>query len=221
MRGELLVVDDVPAAFCEVVAEAWAAKQHARFRLALSGGDTARRCYERLAGRDASPVDWSQVAVYWGDERCVPLDDPESNHRLAREALLDVVGPVGEVHPMLCDEADDYDRRVAALDGLDVIHLGLGPDGHTASLFPDSPALLAPPGRFVVTNEDPAGTNPHPRLTFTPTAISTGRLVVVTVEGEAKREALDRVRAGDDVPAALIDAPGVRWLVDHAAAGAP
>lgn len=219
MRGELRIVDDVAAAFCEVVAEAWGTHERNRFSVALSGGDTARRCYERLAAWPDSPVDWSQVAVYWGDERCVPLDDADSNHRLAREALLDAVGPVGELHPMLCDEVDDYDRRIAGLRGLDLVHLGLGPDGHTASLFPGSPALDAPPERHVVTNEDPTGTNPHPRLTFTPTAIAAARVVVVTVEGEGKREALERVRAGADLPATRIDAPGVRWLVDHAAAG--
>lgn len=221
MRGDLLVVDDVPAAFCEVVAGAWRTRRGGRFSVALSGGDTARRCYERLAAWPASPVDWTQVAVHWGDERCVPLDDPDSNHRLAREALLDAVGPVGEVHPMVCEEADDYDRRIAALGGLDLVHLGLGPDGHTASLFPGSPALDAPAHRHVVRNEDPTGTNPHPRLTLTRTAIAAARLVVVTVEGEAKRPALDQVRAGADVPAALVDAPGVRWLVDHTAAGTP
>lgn len=219
MRGELHVVDDVPAAFCEVVAGAWRAHERNLFSLALSGGDTARRCYERLAAWAASPVDWSQVAVYWGDERCVPLDHEDSNHRLAREALLDAVGPVGELHPMRCDEAADYDRRIAGLGGLDLVHLGLGPDGHTASLFPGSPALAAPADRHVVPNEDPTGANPHPRLTFTPTAIAAACLVVVTVEGGSKRGALDRVRADGDVPATLVDGPGVCWLVDRAAAG--
>jgi len=219
VRGELRVVEDVPAAFCEVVGDAWRRHAGDRFSLALSGGETARRCYERLADWSESPIDWTQVQVLWGDERCVPLDHPESNHRLAREALLDLVGPVGEVHPMRCDDAAGYERRIAALDGVDLVHLGLGPDAHTASLFPDSPALDAPPSRLVVPNEDPRGNNPLPRLTFTTTAIAAARRVVVTVEGESKRDALDRVRAGDDVPAARIDAPGVLWLADPAAAG--
>lgn len=218
MQGELRTVGDVPAAFCDVVAEAWESRTGPLFTIALSGGETARRCYEALAAHADSPVDWSEVRVVWGDERCVPLDHEESNHRLAQEALLRSVGPVAEIHPMDCDVADDYDRLIARLD-IDVIHLGLGPDAHTASLFPESPALDAPADRYVVPNEDPLGNNPLPRLTFTTTAIAAGRRVVVTVEGGSKREALDRVRAGDDVPAARIDAPGVVWLTDPAAAG--
>ncbi|HEX4902919.1 MAG TPA: 6-phosphogluconolactonase [Acidimicrobiales bacterium] len=212
MQGDLRIVEDVPAAFCDAVADAWA---HAgdRFTLALSGGDTARRCYERLAAWDASPLDWSRVVVLWGDERCVALDDPESNHRLAVEALLGRVEPAA-VHPMRCEDADGYDRLVRELGPLDLVHLGLGPDGHTASLFPESPALDAPEDRLVVPNEDPLGNNPHPRLTLTFAAIAQARHVVVTVEGEGKRDALRRVRAGDDVPAARADRPGVRWLTD-------
>lgn len=218
MQGELRTVNDVPAAFCDVVAEAWESRTGPLFTIALSGGETARRCYEALAAHADSPVDWSEVRVVWGDERCVPLDHEESNHRLAQEALLRHVGPVAEIHPMDCAVADDYDRLIARLD-IDVIHLGLGPDAHTASLFPESPALDAPADRYVVPNEDPLGNNPFPRLTFTTTAIAAGRRVVVTVEGESKREALDRVRAGEDVPAARVDAPDVLWLTDPAAAG--
>lgn len=218
MQGELRIVDDVAAALCDVVAAAWESRTGELFTIALSGGDTARRGYEALARRAGSPIDWSEVRVVWGDERCVPLDHEDSNHRLAQEALLRHVGPVAEIHAMRCDVADAYDRLIAGLD-LDVVHLGLGPDAHTASLFPGSPALDAPADRFVVPNEDPLGNNPLPRLTFTTAAIAAARTVVVTVEGASKRQALDRVRAGDDVPAARIDRPGVVWLADAAAAG--
>lgn len=217
MRGELRIVDDVAAAFCDAVAAAWETRTGDLFTIALSGGDTARRCYEALASRAGSPVDWSEVRVVWGDERCVPLDHEDSNHRLAQEALLRAVDPVAEVHPMVCDEADAYDRLIAGLD-IDVVHLGLGPDAHTASLFPGSPAL-AVTDRHVARNDDPLGNNPMPRLTFTTTAIASARTVVVTVEGDAKRHALDRVRADEDVPAARVDRPGVLWLADRAAAG--
>lgn len=217
LQGELRIVDDVAAAFCDAVAAAWESRTGDLFTIALSGGGTARRCYEALAARAGSPVDWSEVRVVWGDERCVPLDHEDSNHRLAQEALLRTVGPVAEIHPMQCEVADEYDALIARLD-IDLIHLGLGPDAHTASLFPASPALDAPADRHVVPNEDPLGTNPLPRLTFTTTAIAAGRTVVVTVEGEDKRPALDRVRAGEDVPAARIDRPGVVWLTDRAAA---
>lgn len=218
MQGDLRIVGDVAAAFCDVVADAWESRTGDLFTIALSGGETARRCYEALARHADTPVDWSEVRVVWGDERCVPLDHEDSNHRLAQESLLRSVGPVAEIHPMQCDVADAYDRLIAGID-VDVIHLGLGPDAHTASLFPESPALDAPADRFVVPNEDPLGNNPRPRLTFTTAAIAAGRTVVVTVEGASKREALDRVRAGEDVPAARIDRPGVVWLTDRAAAG--
>jgi 6-phosphogluconolactonase len=218
VRGELRIVDDVAATFCDVVAQAWVSRPDPLFTIALSGGETARHCYEALAARAGAPVDWTTVRVVWGDERCVPLDHEDSNHRLAQEALLRSVGPVAETHPMVCEEADAYDRLVARLD-IDVVHLGLGPDAHTASLFPESPALDAPADRYVAPNEDPLGNNARPRLTFTTTAIAAGRNVVVTVEGDAKRGALDRVRSGDDVPAARVDAPGVLWLTDRAAAG--
>ena len=120
---------------------------------------------------------------------------------------------------MTCDDPDGYDRLVAELAPIDLVHLGLGPDAHTASLFPGSPALDAPADRLVVPNADPLGNNPHPRLTLTFAGIARGRHVVVTVEGEEKREALARVRSGEDVPAARADGPAVVWLTDRDAAG--
>ena len=219
MKGDLLVVDDVPAEFSERVIEAFHARPDEGFCFAVSGGDTARRCYERLAADGADQIDWWQVDVYWGDERCVPPDDADSNERLVREALLQRVGAANAVYPMRCDEgADPYQQRIAEIGRLDVIHLGLGDDGHTASLFPGSPALDADPGRLVVMNHDPSGHNPHERMTFTLSAIARGRLVIVTVEGENKRSALEAVRAGD-VPASRIEGEHVLWLVDRAAAG--
>ena len=221
MNGELLVVDDVPAEFSERVIEAFHSRPDEAFNLTVSGGETARRCYERLAADGADQIDWWQVDVYWGDERCVPPDDLASNERLVREALLQRVGAANAVYPMRCEEgADPYQQRVAEVGKFDVIHLGMGPCGHTASLFPDSPALAADPGRLVVMNEDPHGRNPHERMTFTFSAISRGRLVIVTVEGEDKREALARVRADDPgAPASHLTGEHVLWLVDPAAAG--
>jgi 6-phosphogluconolactonase len=214
----LTVVDDVPGAFADRVIEAFGARAADDFALALSGGDTARRCYERLADEGATRIDWWKVVVYWGDERCVPHDHEESNYRLAREALLDRVGAANATHLMRCGEVDAYQLRVGDLGRFDLVHLGLGPDGHTASLFAGSEALDADPGRLVALTEDPSGRNPYQRMTLTLAGIARARLVVVTVEGEEKAEALASVVRGDDVPAARIDAERVVWLVDPVAA---
>jgi 6-phosphogluconolactonase len=220
MNGELVVVDDVPGEFAERVIECYHARPNDGYSIALSGGETARRCYERLAEDAATQIDWWKVDVYWGDERCVPPDHPESNYRLAREALLDRVGAANATYPMRCDDgADPYQLRLGELGRVDLLHLGLGPDGHTASLFAESPALDADPGRLVAMTEDPLGNNPYPRMTLTYAGISRARLVLVTVEGEEKREALARVARGDDVPAARIHADRIVWLADPAAAG--
>src|SRR5690606_26420625 len=123
--------------------------------------------------------------------------------------------------PMRCEEGPDpYQLRLGELGRIDVLRLGMGPDGHTASLFHGSPALEADPGRLVVMNEDPSGRNPFPRMTLTFAGIARARLVLVTVAGEHKRDALARVAAGDpELPASHIRADRVLWLVDPAAAG--
>jgi 6-phosphogluconolactonase len=220
MFGELQVVEDVSLAFASLVIDAYRAREHADlFSIALSGGDTARHCYECLAREADDHVDWWNVDVYWGDERCVPADSEDSNERLGREALLERVGGVHAVHPMRCsDGADRYQLLVGEVGRFDVVHLGVGPEGHTASLFPGSPALDADPGRLVAMNHDPSGRNPFDRMTLTLSGIARGRLVVFTVAGEAKQAAMQAIAGGEDLPAARVRADRVVWLVDPAAA---
>ena len=221
MNGEVIIVDDVAAEFAERVVEAFHSRPGDGFSLALSGGPTARRCYERLAADAGDQIDWWQVDVYWGDERCVPPDHPESNERLVREALLERVGAANAVYPMRCEEGPDpYQQRITQAGRLDLVHLCLGADGHTASLFPGSKALDADPGRLVAMNEDPSGRNGLGRITLTYSGIARGRLVLFPVSGESKREAFAAVRRGDpDCPASRVRADRVVWLVDPAAAG--
>ncbi len=220
------LVDDVRRAFADRVVEAFGARPGPRFALMLSGGQTARGCYEVLA--TASGIDWSLVDIYIGDERFVPPDDVDSNARLIRESLLDRVGTVGSFSPMPTTASDietcaaQYQRTVADLvtgPGIDLVHLGLGPDGHTASLFPGAASLDAGPGDLVLATEDPNGVNPHPRLTLTLPAINSARLAVFTVEGPEKADAVARLRRGDDIPASRVHAGTTVWLVDRAANG--
>jgi 6-phosphogluconolactonase len=204
VHGEIALVDDVANAFADLVV-----RDQPR-TIALSGGGTAKRCYELLATR--SGIDWSDVEVLFGDERVVPVSHPDSNEGMARAELLDHVGPKA-VHSMASSDAERYDALVRSLGSIDLVHLGMGPDGHTASLFPGTPALDETE-RLVVGNE--AKLEPFvPRLTFTLPAIALARHVVITVEGEEKHDAWRRVRSGEDLPAGRVDAARVTWLVSR------
>lgn len=219
------LVDSVEDAFAVRVAEALAAPRPDGFSLFLSGGPTAGRAYRRLADTTAGTVDWGSVDAYWGDERCVPLDSPDSNHRLCHEALLDRVGPTRSDHPMYVSGAPEaaataYQARLAGLATFDLVHLGMGPDGHCASLFPGAPTLdMADPDVLVVATRDPNANNPHDRITLTYPALARARLVIFTVSGESKRDAFARVVGGEPLPAARVVADEILWLVDADAAG--
>jgi 6-phosphogluconolactonase len=210
LRGEVRVVDDVPRAFADLFAA------ESPPSLTLSGGSTARECYELLAG---AGVEWTGIDVFFGDERWVPVDDPDSNEGAARRTFLDNVGP-REVHSMRNAgdtpdrAADGYDRLLRRYGPLHFVHLGLGPDGHTASLFPGSPTLEESERLVAATGDD---LHPHPRLTLTFPALKQSRLAVFTVAGEEKRDALRRVKAGEDLPGARVSAARVIWLVDPVA----
>jgi 6-phosphogluconolactonase len=219
-------VEDVTRAFADAVVEAFAARPGPRFALVLSGGPTARACYAVLAETDG--IEWSAVHVYVGDERIVPPDDPDANQRLIRESLLDRIDPVGSFQPMPTELpveqcVAEYQHVLSELvtgPGIDLIHLGMGPDGHTASLFPGASTLDAPPGELVAATEDPNGVNPHPRLTLTLPAINSARLAVVTVAGASKADAVARLVKGDDIPAGRVHAGQMLWLVDGPARAA-
>lgn len=211
--GEVRVVDHVPSSFAKLVTAV------APRSIALSGGGTARTCYELLA--TAADVDWRSVEIFFGDERWVPVQDPDSNEGMARLAFLDEVEPAAihsmrEAGPTIEEAADAYDALLRASPPIEVVHLGLGPDGHTCSLFPGSPSLDETERLALATGDN---LHPHRRLTITFPAIAKSRIAVVTVAGSDKREAMDRLRAGEDLPAARVRAEQVVWLVDRAAAG--
>lgn len=204
LQGTEKIVENVPRAFARLVSET------APRSIALSGGGTAEACYKQLRNE---PMDWGLVEVFFGDERNVPVDHPDSNEGMARRVLLDHVGPRA-IHSMHALGADRYDALVRAAPPIGIVHLGLGPDGHTASLFPGT-AAVDERERLVVDNEDDL--HPHPRITFTFPAIERAELAVITVAGEEKRDAVARIRAGEDLPGARIRAKQVLWLGDAAA----
>jgi 6-phosphogluconolactonase len=207
------VLDDpeaVAVAAADLVA---AAVEEGPRTLVLAGGSTPRRAYQLLAGRSLA---WGRVTVLFGDERCVAPSHPESNYRMAREELLDHVAP-GGVHRMpgeLGAEAAAalYEVIVRVLAPLDLVLLGIGPDGHTASLFPGHPALNAE-GHVVAVHEAPKP--PPDRVSLTLRTLHEARRVVFLGTGADKAEALALARRGE-VPAGMV--PGAEYLADRAAA---
>jgi len=181
--------------------------------LVLAGGSTPRRAYQMLA---EEPLAWGRVRILFGDERCVPPDHPESNYRMAEE-LLSRVHP-GTVHRMPAELGAEagaalYEEVVRALSPLDCVLLGMGPDGHTASLFPGHPALAAG-GYAVAVHGSPKP--PPDRVSLTLRALRAAKRVLFLVTGADKAEALAMAQRGE-VPAGLI--PDALYLADPAAAG--
>lgn len=201
-----------------------------RFAVALAGGTTPKATYEILAREYGGPkdLDWSKVHVFFGDERTVPPDHEDSNYRMAQEALLSRV-PVGSVHRMRGEldpreAATLYEEELEEFFGgppvLDLVLLGMGEDGHTASLFPRTPALDVC-DRWVVENPvEKLGTT---RITLTVSTINAARNVAFFVAGEGKAEVLKEILEGEaephDCPAKFIRPVGnLIWMADAAAA---
>ncbi len=206
-----------------------------RFTIALSGGSTPRALYVLLASKEyRDRIEWDRALVFWSDERCVPPDDADSNYRLAHETLLSKVPvPSGSVHRVM-GEADPehaamlYEqiirREVPSADDIpafDLILLGMGPDGHTASLFPGTAALHEKHG-LVVASFVPK-LNAH-RITFTAPLVNAAANVMFLVAGSDKADALRAVLEGefkpDVLPAQMVrlESGQLMWLVDRAAA---
>jgi 6-phosphogluconolactonase len=201
-----------------------------RFAVALAGGSTPRRMYELLASAERTNVPWDRVHWFFGDERFVPHDDSDSNFRMAREAMfVKAPVPAENIHPIPFAQsperaAQDYERTLQAWYGhdrleaqrplFDVVLLGLGDDGHTASLFPGTAALTERShwATSVV------GAMPQPRITLTFPVLESSHVVAFLVSGAGKREVLRRVWRGDDLPAArLRPLSGLFWFIDRAA----
>jgi 6-phosphogluconolactonase len=239
--SDLLILPDTDALAEEaaqriVKAAQKAIQESGHFSLALSGGSTPQQLYRLLATKPYSEqIEWAKVHLFWGDERCVQPDHPASNYRMAREALLAHV-PISaeQIHRIYGEDdpskaAQAYETVLRTFFGeelpcMDLILLGMGNDGHTASLFPHSAALDAPLDRSVVENLIP--TQQAWRITLTAHAINAARQVIFLVSGSEKAERLQQVLNGPfhphDLPAQLIRPTNGKlvWLVDRAAAQA-
>lgn len=217
--------------FVELAQEA--VRDRGRFAVALAGGNTPRRTYELLASDPLrGEVAWNRVHLFFGDERCVPLDDERSNYRTAREALISRVPvPAGQVHPILCYGAPESGARRYEIilrnyfggqaPRLDLVLLGLGDDAHTASLFPGTEALsekvkwtaaVCPPGQDLC------------RVSLTPPLLNQARTVAFLVSGASKaaavRDVLEGPRSPERLPAQLVrpEEGEVVWVLDRDAA---
>jgi 6-phosphogluconolactonase len=207
-----------------------AIEERGRFAVVLAGGSTPETMYGILPRDYIGRIDWSKVYVFFGDERAVPPHHEDSNLKMASEVLLDHV-PVGNVHRIRgelppAEAAEAYEEELGTFLGtedvprFDLILLGLGADGHTASLFPWTPALEVQ-DRWVVAN--PVPRLDTTRITLTVPVINAARTVIFLVEGEDKAEAVREVLEGEDdpraYPARLIQPPGGQeWMLDRSAA---
>ena len=233
-----LLIHETPQELAEAAARDFAAKAEAAiaergsFTVALAGGSTPKATYEILARDYAGELDWSKVHVFFGDERTVLPDHEDSNYLMAQRTLLSHV-PVGSVHRMRgelppAEAAAAYEQELQEFFGpdsvpaFDLILLGIGEDGHTASLFPETSALDVT-DRWVVAN--PVLKLETTRLTLTIPVINAAKAVTFLVAGEGKAEALKQILEGDADPRAYPakfirpECGDLTWMVDRAAAG--
>jgi 6-phosphogluconolactonase len=217
-----------------VVAARQAIETSGEFSIALSGGSTPKTLYELLAGPHCRPqIDWPKVLIFFGDERCVPADHPESNYRMANTALLSHV-PIpgdnvyrirGEIDPH--EAAKEYDvilQEKFGDGGVNVCLLGMGGDGHTASLFPGTAAVNERERRVVANYAEHSTTGKSWRVTMTAPFINRSHQILIMVAGKDKAariaEVLEGPRDPQRLPIQLIDPPQgkVAWLLDTPAA---
>ncbi len=227
--SELVIVPDADH-MAQAAAERFTAltteaiERRGRFVVALSGGSTPLPLYALLAQESfASQIDWPRVHIFWGDERCVPPYHADSNYRMAREALLDHIAiPQANVHRIKGElppeeAAAEYRDALSGFGRFDLVLLGMGTDGHTASLFPGTSALEERGHSVIATHVGRMGTW---RVTLTLPTINSARQVIFLVSGASKAKALARVRAGSSLPAGLVEPTDgqLTWIVDREAA---
>ena len=222
------MADFVAAKWRDISSEA--IRSRGLFTVALSGGKTPKEVYRRLAGEGGKGILWYKTHVFFVDERFVPNADADSTYRMIKETLLDSAGvPLGNIHPIPTDLSDPvsaagrYERDIALFFGLpedgipefDLVMLGIGTDGHTASLFPGSPALSE---RSRLVAAAAPGGKKHDRITLTLPVLNKAKNVIFLVTGKEKAEVLRDVLQGSDIslPASLVvpEEGGLLYLAD-------
>ena len=184
-------------------------------RIALAGGETPRQCYEQLRHM---PVDWAHVHIYFGDERCLPVGDAQRNDTMAQHALLQHVAiSAANVHSIPAElgaqvAASRYALELHQAMPLDLVLLGMGEDGHTASLFPGNPALQSKDSVIAMFD---APKPPPDRVTLSMATLNAARRKIFLVAGGGKRIALQRIAQGEPLPAGQVTE--AEWCVDQAA----
>jgi 6-phosphogluconolactonase len=239
-KPQIIVLDDSQALFVRAAEEivhvsGEAICTHGQFALALTGGNTPADVYSLIATRFHLSVDWNAVHLFWGDERCVPPDDPDSNYGMANRIMLSKLSlDPGQIHRMRGEAdpeiaASEYENELRNFFSLnegefprfDLILLGLGDNVHIASLFPGSPALHETRRLAVAVEVDAPQ---RKRITLTPPVLNNAARVMFIVSGKNKAEAvklaLEGPRNPDEYPAQIIDANQgeVMWLLDRPAA---
>ncbi|MEM8896120.1 MAG: 6-phosphogluconolactonase [Bacteroidota bacterium] len=221
---------DVARAFAQMIQEQ--SHAHDRFNIALSGGSTPKLLFDIMAKDFSSTTNWSSLHFYWGDERCVPPDDPESNYLMTKEHLLDPLNlPESNIHRVLgesnpSEEAERYGSLIEEhlpvvneLPQFDLIILGMGTDGHTASIFPHQMELLNSEKTCAIATHPDSG---QKRVTLTGPVINNAKSVAFLVTGASKKEKFEAIQANieiaQDYPAAHIQPTTgkLTWWIDEA-----
>jgi 6-phosphogluconolactonase len=204
-------------------------KERRRFSIALAGGNTPKATYELLAGQVGASIKWNRVHIWWSDERCVPWDHPDSNTRMVMETLTSKV-PIDATHvhkvqtamarPAAASAYDQELRRFHISRPLDLMLLGVGADGHTASLFPGTPAMTEP-SRWVVAAQAPENAPSPERVTMTFPLMRTCPLLFIATGAEKKPviEAIKTMKAPPLPVQTACDQSASEWFIDTAAAG--
>ena len=233
MKPEVKIFKDanaVASAYAEFLRNLQGEKE--KLTVSLSGGSTPKLLFDVLAAEYATSIDWGGLHFFWGDERCVPPDHGESNFKMTKEHLLDHINmPASQVHRVYGEddpvqEAIRYSKELIAntqsnhgLPSLDLMILGMGDDGHTASIFPDNMGLLSSTEICEVANHPDSG---QQRVTMTGPVLNNSEIVTFLVTGEKKaqkvRSILNQEPMAKDFPASHISGRRLMWFLDEAAA---